>query len=105
MSETWDDYTGTDSSADTSAAVSALDSSAEVTAAASDANVESFDDVITGTGNVDTHLGNVATNQDWSNWNQASANERSDSADSYQSAGAGSHGRCPSGDRADRPHE
>ena len=83
MSETWDDYTGTD----TSAEVSALDSSALDTEAASDANFQSFDDVITGTGDVSTDLSNAASNADWSNWNEASANEWSDSADSYQSAG------------------
>ena len=83
MSETWDDYTSTD----TSAEVSALDSSAVETEAASEANFESFDDVITGTGDVGTDLDNAASNAAWSNWNEASASEWSDSADSYQSAG------------------
>ncbi len=87
MSETWDDYTGTDTSAVDSTAAAALDTSAEDTAAASDANFQSFDDVITGTGDVSTDLDNAASNADWSNWNQASANEWSDSADSYQQAG------------------
>jgi hypothetical protein len=83
MSETWDDYTGTD----TSAEVSALDSSAAETEAASDASFQAFDDVITGTGDVSSDLGYAANSEDWANWNAESASDWSDSADSYENAG------------------
>jgi hypothetical protein len=68
--------------------VSALDSSAELTEADSTANFDSFDSVITGEGDVDTDLSNAASNQDWSNWNEASAQDWTASANSYEDAGA-----------------
>ena len=83
MSETWDDYT----SSDTSAEVSALDSSALDTETTGDANFQDWDNIITGTGDVSTDLGNAASNDDWANWNASSASDWSNSADSYESAG------------------
>lgn len=83
MSETWDDYTSTD----TTPEVDALDSSAAITEADATANFDSFDNVITGEGDVATDLDSAAGAQDWSNWNSASADDWSNSADSYNDAG------------------
>ena len=83
MSETWDDYT----SSDTTPEVDALDSSAALTEADSTANFDAFDNVITGEGDVSSDLDSAASAQDWSDWNSASADDWSNSADSYTDAG------------------
>ncbi len=94
MSETWDDYTSTETSTDTSAEVSALDSSAAETESANDASVL----IVRRSHHRHRRRRDrpeQRRHQDWADWNAASADEWSASADSYNNAGVD---RAQSGD-------